>query len=104
MVYLFLGYYADTESRCQTFHFCLGQANVGYPFLCGNGTVFNQERLVCDWWFNFDCDTAPSFYNLSQLRVTAAAAAAAQDRWPRPQHAAAGVALSGRGHHPSAVH
>ena len=26
-----------------------------YSFLCPNGTLFQQEYLVCDWWFNVDC-------------------------------------------------
>merc|ERR1719312_1650397 len=26
-----------------------------YSFLCPNGTIFNQNYFICDWWFNFDC-------------------------------------------------
>ena len=26
-----------------------------FSFLCPNGTIFNQEKLVCDAWFNVDC-------------------------------------------------
>ena len=29
-----------------------------YTFLCPNGTIFNQETFICDWWFNFDCSEA----------------------------------------------
>ena len=25
-------------------------------YLCGNTTVFNQITLVCDYWFNVDCE------------------------------------------------
>ncbi|XP_055944498.1 uncharacterized protein LOC129975461 [Argiope bruennichi] len=48
------GYYADVSSRCQMFHICHenGQRS---SFLCPIGTVFNQEYLVCDWWYNVDC-------------------------------------------------
>ena len=32
-------------------------------FLCPNGTVFNQEYFICDWWFNFDCSQATGLYS-----------------------------------------
>ena len=47
------GYYADPEQDCQAYHVCLRDADTNlYPvsFLCPNGTVFNQEIFVCDWW------------------------------------------------------
>ncbi|XP_068236083.1 loricrin-like [Palaemon carinicauda] len=60
------GYYADTDQQagCQVFHICQdgGQQD---SFLCPNGTVFNQQYFVCDWWFNFDCSTAEQFYALN---------------------------------------
>ncbi|XP_068236082.1 eggshell protein 2A-like [Palaemon carinicauda] len=60
------GYYADTDQQagCQVFHICQdgGQQD---SFLCPNGTVFNQQYFVCDWWFNFDCSTAEQFYGLN---------------------------------------
>ena len=34
-------------------------------FLCPNGTIFNQEYFICDWWFNFDCATAEDLYSLN---------------------------------------
>ena len=37
-----------------------------YSFLCPNGTVFNQEYFICDWWFNFDCSEAENFYSLNE--------------------------------------
>ncbi|ROT76023.1 hypothetical protein C7M84_005412 [Penaeus vannamei] len=36
-------------------------------FLCPNGTIFNQQYLVCDWWFNVDCSQAESFYSVNEL-------------------------------------
>uniref|UniRef100_T1JJM6 Chitin-binding type-2 domain-containing protein n=1 Tax=Strigamia maritima TaxID=126957 RepID=T1JJM6_STRMM len=33
-------------------------------FLCSPGTVFNQKYLICDWWYNVDCDNSPNFYNV----------------------------------------
>merc|ERR1711963_103850 len=55
------GYYADPEAECQAFHICTADGAGGlakYSFLCPNGTLFNQNYFICDWWFNFDCATA----------------------------------------------
>ena len=38
---------------------------VKFDFLCPNGTIFNQEEFVCDWWFNVDCTQADTFYFLN---------------------------------------
>merc|ERR1712095_76564 len=63
------GYYADPEAECQAFHIC---ANFGsddltkYSFLCPNGTLFNQQYFICDWWFNVDCSLSESFYSLNE--------------------------------------
>ena len=35
-------------------------------FLCPNGTIFNQEYFICDWWFNFDCSSAEGLYSLNE--------------------------------------
>ena len=80
------GYYADPETDCQAFHICVDhQRQTGlhkYSFLCPNGTIFNQEYFICDWWFNVDCSEAESFYSLNELNAAeaAAATAAAQER------------------------
>ena len=72
------GYYADPEAECQAFHIC---ANFGsqdltkYSFLCPNGTLFNQQYFICDWWFNVDCSAAEDFYSLNEDIAAAAAAA-----------------------------
>merc|ERR1711988_466302 len=76
------GYYADPEAECQAFHICanFGDANlVKYSFLCPNGTLFNQQYFICDWWFNVDCSQAENFYSLN-ADIAAAAAAANEDR------------------------
>ncbi|XP_055529041.1 uncharacterized protein LOC129721025 [Wyeomyia smithii] len=57
----FPGYYADVETQCQVFHICA--LNRTYNFLCPNGTIFSQEHLVCVWWNQFDCTTAPGLYD-----------------------------------------
>lgn len=63
------GYYADPDAECQVFHICTNDGQGGlskYSFLCPNGTVFNQEYFICDWWFNFDCSEAESLYSLNE--------------------------------------
>merc|ERR1712127_737910 len=62
------GYYADPEAECQVFHICTNDGQGGlakYSFLCPNGTVFNQNYFICDWWFNFDCSEAEGLYSLN---------------------------------------
>lgn len=56
----FPGYYADVEARCQVFHICA--LNKTFDFLCPNGTIFSQESLVCVWWNQFDCNSAPGLF------------------------------------------
>ena len=60
------GYYADPEANCQAFHICIDNGRGGltkHSFLCPNGTIFNQEYFICDWWFNFDCSQAQGLYS-----------------------------------------
>jgi len=62
------GYYADAEAQCQVFHICTADGQGGlakYSFLCPNGTIFNQNYFICDWWFNFDCAEAEALYSLN---------------------------------------
>ncbi|GIX89774.1 chitin-binding type-2 domain-containing protein [Caerostris darwini] len=58
------GIYGDTDAQCQVFHFCTESGHQN-SFLCPNGTVFNQQYFVCDWWYNYNCSDTPSFYNLN---------------------------------------
>merc|ERR1739847_20391 len=55
--------YAEVpESGCT----CDGAGGLAkYSFLCPNGTLFNQNYFICDWWFNFDCSTAEELYSLN---------------------------------------
>merc|ERR1712018_70757 len=77
------GYYADPESECQAFHICTADGAGGlakYSFLCPNGTLFNQNYFICDWWFNFDCSTAEELYSLNdEIAAEREALAAAAD-------------------------
>merc|ERR1711892_1233715 len=62
------GYYSDPEAECQVFHICAGGSAgslIKYSFLCPNGSLFNQEYFVCDWWFNVDCSQAEDFYSMN---------------------------------------
>ncbi|CAD6245291.1 GSCOCG00013634001-RA-CDS [Cotesia congregata] len=47
-------YIADRSSRCQVFYVCYG-SNSGVQMVCPDGTLFNQQLQVCDWWFNVIC-------------------------------------------------
>ncbi|KAL0126199.1 hypothetical protein PUN28_004965 [Cardiocondyla obscurior] len=59
------GYYADPEAGCQAYHVCQRGGRKD-SFLCPNGTLFNQERLVCTWWHTVDCSRAASFYSINE--------------------------------------
>merc|ERR1712025_226369 len=71
------GYYADQEADCQTYHVCPSNGDPApiSTLLCPNGTLYNQQYFVCDWWFNVDCSIAAEFYSLNE-EVAAAAAEA----------------------------
>ncbi|XP_018009468.1 proteoglycan 4-like [Hyalella azteca] len=60
------GLYADTDARCQVFHICQ-ESGQHDSFLCPNGTVFNQQYFVCDWWYNFLCDSAEQYFGLNEF-------------------------------------
>ena len=66
----------------QTFHICAEDGNAGllkYSLLCPNGTLFNQEYFICDWWFNVDCGESAAIAEAknSELAATREAASAA---------------------------
>ncbi|XP_053640346.2 uncharacterized protein [Cherax quadricarinatus] len=54
----FGGYFADPETNCQVFHVCWDGRSAS--FLCPLGTLFSQQLLVCDWWYNVDCSSTHS--------------------------------------------
>merc|ERR1712038_2096592 len=90
------GYYADPEAECQVFHICTADGAGGlakYSFLCPNGTLFNQNYFICDWWFNFDCAEAEGLYSLNdeyaaERSALDAAASDAQSSYAAPEEAA----------------
>ena len=47
------------EASCQPYHICADDGFGGmekFSFLCPNGTLFSPVSLVCDWWFNVECE------------------------------------------------
>ena len=94
------GYYGDPEAECQAFHICSNDGNSGlskFSFLCPNGTLFQQQYFVCDWWFNVDCSTTEDFYGLNDEIAAERAAISpggGQSQYGGP---AAGVVAARRG-------
>ena len=96
------GYYSDPEAECQAFHICTADGAGGlakYSFLCPNGTLFNQNYFICDWWFNFDCSTAAELYSLNdeyaaERDALAGAASDAQADYAAPAPADDGYAAA----------
>ena len=93
------GYYADPEAQCQVFHICTADGAGGlaqYSFLCPNGTLFNQNYFICDWWFNFDCATAEELYSLNdEIAAEREALAGDQAQYGAPADYAAASAPAG---------
>jgi len=94
------GYYADPEAECQVFHICANDGNQGlakYSFLCPNGTLFNQQYFVCDWWFNVDCSLAEQFYSLNDEVAAERAANSPAGAGGAGQYQGGSGAISARG-------
>merc|ERR1719309_63815 len=98
------GYYADPEAECQAFHICTADGQGGlakYSFLCPNGTILNQNYLICDWWFNFDCTEAEAITEEVNAALAEERAAASGDQAaygaPSADYSAAGEGYSAEG-------
>lgn len=61
-----VGFYADQEFECMLFHMC-DEDGRRIPYMCGNGTAFNQQYRICDWIYNFDCGQADQWFYLNEL-------------------------------------
>ncbi|EFX76962.1 hypothetical protein DAPPUDRAFT_321838 [Daphnia pulex] len=59
------GYYADTDARCQVWHYCSLEGLVD-SFLCPNGTIYSQERRVCEWYYDVDCTKSSKFTDVNK--------------------------------------
>ncbi|XP_055349590.1 uncharacterized protein LOC129596361 [Paramacrobiotus metropolitanus] len=62
------GYYADPATKCQTFHRCDPNGNMT-SYICVNRTLFNPITLICDYWFNVDCDAFIKDENFANRRL-----------------------------------
>ncbi|GAV05838.1 hypothetical protein RvY_15909 [Ramazzottius varieornatus] len=62
------GFYADPETGCQVFRRC-EQNNYMFSYICPNSTLFNQITLVCDYWYNVQCDRSQQFVDYSNPRI-----------------------------------
>ncbi|XP_064099628.1 myb-like protein I [Macrobrachium nipponense] len=64
------GYYADQENSCRVFHVCnpalFSDGKIEtyqYSFMCGEGTVFDQDELTCKVEYDATpCQEAANFY------------------------------------------
>lgn len=79
------GYYADVDYKCQVWHVC----NDGrrQSFLCPNGTIYSQEKFVCEWWFNVDCSRSSSYFGLNEDLYKVPVKVEAPEAQPQPQYA-----------------
>ncbi|XP_076049421.1 uncharacterized protein LOC143030101 [Oratosquilla oratoria] len=67
------GYYADVQNNCEIFHICFPYVdsdfvikNRMFSFVCGQGLVFDQLRLVCSRAANaLPCQAAENFYTIN---------------------------------------
>lgn len=97
------GYYADPEAECQVFHICSGidPDLAKYTFLCPNGTIFNQEYFICDWWFNVDCEAAAALAEAKNSEIAgereAASARQAEENLQSDESAPIGTYGAGEG-------
>ncbi|XP_055338642.1 oviduct-specific glycoprotein-like [Paramacrobiotus metropolitanus] len=62
------GYYADENYECQVFYRCERDGKTS-KFLCASPTVFNQITLVCDYWYNVDCQKWVALRNFANSRL-----------------------------------
>lgn len=56
--------FVETGFYIQAYHICHDgrEGEQGASFLCTNGTLFNQEKFTCDWWYNVNCQQATEQY------------------------------------------
>lgn len=59
----------DIEARCQVFRVCAhtDTSGKGFTFLCPNGTLFNQQYMVCDWYYNVDCAQSEKYFGMNKV-------------------------------------
>ncbi|XP_055328308.1 uncharacterized protein LOC129581329 [Paramacrobiotus metropolitanus] len=65
---MYPGFYADVGTYCQVFHRCDINGN-RTSYLCTNLTIFNQITLVCDYFFNVDCEGFAQYAGFANSRL-----------------------------------
>ncbi|CAL4162072.1 unnamed protein product, partial [Meganyctiphanes norvegica] len=64
----FSGMYADVDYGCQVYHWCVNRRH--FTFVCGIGTTFNEQDLVCDHYQHNTCQRSPQEYiDISNINV-----------------------------------
>uniref|UniRef100_A0A146L8P7 Chitin-binding type-2 domain-containing protein n=1 Tax=Lygus hesperus TaxID=30085 RepID=A0A146L8P7_LYGHE len=61
-----IGYYADVENNCQTYHMC-GEKGEMYSYACPNTTLFHQRMLICAHWYQVNCNRSADDYSANLL-------------------------------------
>ncbi|KAF6198751.1 hypothetical protein GE061_006773 [Apolygus lucorum] len=61
-----IGYYADVENNCQTYHMC-GEKGEMYSYACPNTTLFHQRMLICAHWYQVNCNKSADDYSANLL-------------------------------------
>ncbi|XP_076034950.1 uncharacterized protein LOC143021399 [Oratosquilla oratoria] len=64
------GYYADQGNNCRVFHVCNPHAfpdgrgdTTQYSFICGEGSIFDQNELTCvEEYAALPCSEASNYY------------------------------------------
>ncbi|XP_069985384.1 U-scoloptoxin(01)-Cw1a-like [Penaeus vannamei] len=67
------GYYADQANGCAIFHICHPYQDPEgnfftrmFSFICGEGTIFDQSTLTCNFpEYALPCEAAASYYNIN---------------------------------------
>ena len=57
--------FADVETGCRVYHVCYPEERRG-SFFCGEGTVFNQKLLTCDYPQNTDCANSERYWSANE--------------------------------------
>ena len=57
------GMFADPETGCQAYHVCYNRRKD--TFICPTGTLFNQQIMACDFWYNVNCEIATQYYDMN---------------------------------------
>lgn len=53
------------ELSLQLWHYCNHDGLVE-SFLCPNGTIYSQERRVCEWYYDVDCERSNKFIDVNK--------------------------------------